>query len=156
MPLLAKDVDLIAYGSEGQPLLLVEVKGQRQTSATWAARFRQNLMEAGALPRAPFFMIATPERMYFWRRDERDQASREPQFSVDAVSELTPYFEKLRQSPEKVSRSALQLILFTWLVDLSQPSGQARARQDPLLQWLSSSGLLDALGGARIESGAYG
>ena len=152
MPLSATDVDFIAYGSRGEPLLIVEVKSQRQTSGTWAGRFRQNLMAMGSLPAAPFFLVATPERLYFWRQDETNQADRPPEFTVDAATELKSYFEKLGPGAEKLSRFALQSIIFTWLIDISQPSGQARVRRDPSLQWLSRSGLLDALSNAHIET----
>jgi hypothetical protein len=47
------------------------------------------------------------------------------------------------------------MILFTWLVDLSQ-SGKARARADSSVKWLSDSGLLDALSRARIEVSTVG
>ena len=47
------------------------------------------------------------------------------------------------------------MILFTWLVDLSQ-SGKARAKEDSSIKWLSDSGLLDALSRARIEVSTVG
>jgi hypothetical protein len=155
MPVSSRDVDFIAYSNNGEPLLLVEVKGQRPTSESWAARFRQNLMAQGSLPRAPFFLIATPERMYFWRQNDADGKEELPQFTIDAATELKPYFEKFKQTPEKATGSALEMILFTWLVDLSQ-SGKARAREDSSIKWLSDSGLLDALSRARIEASTVG
>ena len=57
MPVSGRDVDFIAYSNNGEPLLLVELKGQRPTSESWAARYRQNLMAHGSLPHAPFFLI---------------------------------------------------------------------------------------------------
>lgn len=72
---------------------------------------------------------------------------------MDAANELRPYFEKFKQSPEATGGQALELILFSWLVDLAE-SGQLRAKQDSSLKWLSDSGLLDALSSARIEASA--
>jgi hypothetical protein len=155
MPVSSRAVDFIAYSNNGEPLLLVEVKGQRPTSESWAARFRQNLMAQGSLPHAPFFLIATPERMYFWRQNDSGGKEELPQFTVDASSVLKPYFEKFKQTPEKATGSALEMILFTWLVDLSR-SSKGHAKEDSSVKWLSDSGLLDALSDARIEVSTVG
>jgi hypothetical protein len=150
---LTREVDLVAYGQFGRPVLLAEVKSSHQTSDRWAARFRGNLLAHGTLPRAPFFLIATPEHMYFWRQEDPNAQDEAPQFTMDATHELKPYFERFNQTPEKTGGQALELIVFSWLLDLAE-SGQVRANQDPSLRWLSESGLLDALRGARIESSA--
>jgi hypothetical protein len=150
MALPTREVDFVAYDQLGQPVLLVEVKSTHQASDLWAARFRRNLLAHGTLPRAPYFLIATPEHMYFWRQDDPSPKEERPQFTLDATNELKPYFERFKQTPEKASGQALELILFSWLVDLAQ-SGQLRAKQDSSLGWLSESGFLDALSSARIE-----
>jgi len=89
--------------------------------------------------------------MYFWRQEDTRPEEEPPQFTMDASRELKPYFERFKQTPEKTGGQALELILFSWLVDMAQ-SGQLRAKQDPSLTWLSESGLLEALRSARIES----
>lgn len=146
-----REIDLVAYDQIGAPILLVEVKSTYRSSEHWAARFRRNLLSHGTLPRTPFFLIATPEHMYFWRQDGLSLGEEPPQFTMDARHELKPYFERFHQTPEKTSGQALELILYSWLLDLAQ-SGESRAKGDPSLQWLSKSGLLEALRRARIES----
>lgn len=151
MPLPTREIDFVAYDQLGQPVLLAEVKSTHRTSDLWAARFRRNLLAHGTLPRAPFFLIATPDHMYFWRQEDPSSKEEPPQFTMDATRELKPYFDRFKQTPETTGGQALELILFSWLVDLAQ-SGQLRAKQDPSLRWLSESGLLEALRSARIES----
>jgi hypothetical protein len=151
MPLPTREIDFVAYDRLGQPVLLAEAKNTHQSSDLWAARFRRNLLAHGTLPRAPFFLIATPDYMYFWRQEDTRPEEEPPQFTMDASRELKPYFERFKQTPEKTGGQALELILFSWLVDMAQ-SGQLRAKQDPSLTWLSESGLLEALRSARIES----
>lgn len=153
MPLPVREVDLVAYDQLGQPVLLAEVKSTHRTSDQWAARFRRNLLAHGTLPKAPYFLIATPAHMYFWRQEDPAPEEEPPQFTLDATHELRPYFERFKQTPEKTGSQTLELILFSWLVDLAQ-SGQLRAKQDPSLHWLVESGLLGALRSARIESSA--
>ena len=150
---LTNEVDLAAYNQLGRPVLIAEVKSLRQTSGQWAARFRKNLLAHGTLPDAPFFLIATPEHMYFWRQENPAATEEAPQFTLDATGQLKPYFERFHQTPEKAGGQTLELIVFSWLLDLAQ-SGQARADDDPSLQWLSESGLLEALRGAHIASSA--
>jgi hypothetical protein len=145
-----REVDLVAYDDRGQPVLLVEVKSTHQTSERWAARFRSNLLAHRTLPNAPFFLIATPDHLYFWRQNEPSPNEEPPQFTLNAIDELKPYFEKFQQAPEKTSGQAMQLILFSWLVDLAE-TGELRAKQNTSLRWLSESGLLDAMKSARIE-----
>ncbi|HXP84386.1 MAG TPA: hypothetical protein VN841_06680 [Bryobacteraceae bacterium] len=150
MILPTRDVDFVAYDDRGQAVLLVEVKNSHETSEPWAARFRRNILAHGTLPIARFFLIATPERMYFWRQDDLGPKEEPPQFTMDATKELKPYLDKLGQTPEKISGQTLELIVFSWLNDVAE-SGESRARQDTSLRWLSESGLLEALGRARIE-----
>jgi hypothetical protein len=154
MILPTREVDFVAYDDRGQAVLLVEVKSSHgpETSGLWAARFRRNMMAHGTLPAARFFMIATPERMYFWRQEGVSLTEEPPQFTIDAAKELKPYFEKFGQTPEKTSGQALELIVFSWLNDLAD-SGQSRAEEDVSLKWLSESGLLGALERTRIEFG---
>jgi hypothetical protein len=145
-----RDVDVIAYDERGQALLLVEVKGGRDTSELWAARYRRNILAHGTLPAAPFFLIAMPERMYFWRQRDPGAEEELPQFTLDATNELGPYFQRVGLTPEKASGETLELIVFSWLNDMAE-AGQLRAKENPSLRWLSESGLLEALGKARIE-----
>lgn len=150
MFLPTREVDFVAYDDHGQAVLLVEVKSSRETSELWAARFRRNILAHGTLPHARFFLIATPERMYFWRQEDPRPSEEPPQFTLDAAKELKPYFEKFGQTPQKTGGQALELIIFSWLNDLAD-SGSSRVAKDASLRWLSESGLVEALGRSRIE-----
>ena len=101
MPLPTREVDLVAYDQLAQPILLAEVKSIHGTSKEWAARFRRNLLAHGTLPPAPFFLIATPDHMYFWRQQDPTSKEEPPQFTMDATHELKPYFDRFKQTPEK-------------------------------------------------------
>src|SRR5689334_19494299 len=61
-------IDIVAYDQEGRVLLLAEAKSRGGTSESWAARLRKNMLSHGILPWAKYFLIATPERMYFWKQ----------------------------------------------------------------------------------------
>lgn len=153
MPAPVSGVDFVAYDKRGQPVLLALASGSRNTSEVWAAQYRRNLLSHGTLPDAPFFLIASPERMYFWRQSASLPDDAPPQFTLDASAAVKPFFGSSRRLPERISGEGLWWIVLSWLEDLSD-SGQQRAREDPSLEWLSQSGLFEALGNARIESSA--
>lgn len=153
MPASTRDVDFVAYDQRGQPVLLAEVKSSYKTSEQWAARFRRNLLAHGTLPQAPYFMIATPEQIYFWRQAPLIASEELPQFTLETKNHLRTYFEKFQQGPEKITEQTLELILLLWLRDISA-FGKPRAKKDPELSWLSESGFVDALSAARIELNA--
>jgi len=150
MPFAIRDVDLIAYDRRGQALLLAIVKGAHDTSERWAAQYRGNLLSHDTLPAAPFFLIATPERMYFWRQRDGEPDGEMPQFTLDATREFKPYLDRLGFTAEKAWGEVLESIVFHWLNDIAE-RGQIRAKEEPSLRWLAESGLLEALRRGRIE-----
>jgi hypothetical protein len=149
MPVKDKGVDVIAYDQSGRVVLLAEAKSRVGTSAEWAARFRRNMLSHGILPRALFFMIATPERLYFWKQDHPGESDEPPEFTIDATREFEPYFDKLEKTSRTVSEQALEVFVLSWLTDIAR-TGDARSRNDPSMRWLSESGLIDSLEKARI------
>jgi hypothetical protein len=150
MAIQDKGIDFIAYDNVGRVILLGEVKSRVDTSVEWAARFRRNMLAHGVLPRALFFLIATPERMYFWKQDPSGLAEEPPGFTVDATKEFKPYLEKLSRTRHTVGERALELMVFSWLKDIAR-TGDERVKHDPSMKWLAESGLIDSLENARIE-----
>ncbi len=150
MPIEDKGIDLIAYDDCGRILLLGEIKSRVGTSGEWAARFRRNMLAHGVLPQAPFFLIATPERMYFWKQEQLGIAEEPRGYTVDATKEFKPYLEKLSQTRQAVGERAQELMVFSWSKDIAR-TGDERAQHDPSLKWLAESGLIDSLENARFE-----
>lgn len=148
---LERGIDFVAYDRDGQVVLLAEAKSRRGTSESWAAHLRRNMLSHGALPWAAYFLIATPERMYLWKQDRSDPADVPPKFTVDAAKVLNPYFEKLHQEPSKIGPEAFELLVLTWLTDITQ-FDQEKMKKDPASSWLSE--LAGSLKQARIEMNA--
>jgi hypothetical protein len=150
MPVQDRGIDVIAYDEAGSVVLLAEAKSRFGTSAEWAARFRRNLLSHGTLPKALFFLIATPERLYFWKQDHSSTSDELPEFTIDAAREFKPYFDKLEKTSPAVSEQALEMLVLSWLTDIAR-TGDERSRNDSSMRWLSESGLIDSLEKARIE-----
>ena len=111
MPSLDQGIDIIAYDQAGRVILLAEVKSRLGTSAQWAKRYRQNMLAHGLFPQSLFFVIATPDRMYFWKQDGLKATDSEPDFTMLASSEFEPYFETLGQTPAVVSEETLEILV---------------------------------------------
>lgn len=120
MPSQDNGIDVIAYDNAGRVILLAEAKSRVGTSATWAAQFRRNMLAHGNLPKALFFLIVTPERMYFWKQDHPGVSDEPPEFTIDATKEFKPYFDKLQKRSERVSEQALELLVLSWLTDIAR------------------------------------
>jgi hypothetical protein len=71
------------------------------------------MLADGTLPSAPYFLIATPERMYFWWQGGPGHDAEPPPCTIDASSELKPYFEKFGLTPEATGSEALKLIVLS-------------------------------------------
>jgi hypothetical protein len=63
MPTQNSPIDFIAYNADGTVVLLAEAKTRHGTSEEWAAKLRRNMLAHGLLPRAEYFLIATPEQI---------------------------------------------------------------------------------------------
>jgi hypothetical protein len=153
MPIQQTPIDMIAYGEDGTVILLLEAKSRQGTSESWAAKLRRNMLAHGGLPDAKYFLIATPERMYGWKQDALSANDVPPQFTVDAEKALGPYFVKLNQDPATIGPRAFELLILTWLTDITR-SAERRPEADPSLKSLSESGLLSSLQQAEIEMNA--
>jgi hypothetical protein len=150
MPAQNALIDFIAYDTDGAVVLLAEAKSRHGTSESWAAKLRRNMLAHGGLPRAKYFLIATPERIYGWKQDSLPLDDVLPQFTIDAQKALGRYFAQLKQDPANVGPRAFELLILTWLTDISR-SVDNRTDLDPSLRTLSESGLLSALRQAQIE-----
>ena len=62
---------------------------------------------------------------------------------MDAAKEFKSSFEELKRKPDEVGDQALEFILMFWLSDLGQII-TPRLKQEPALQWLVESGLVDS------------
>jgi hypothetical protein len=153
MPSPNSNIDFIVYDKEGQIILLAEAKSRRGTSEHWAARLRKNMLSHGTLPWAQYFLIATPERMYLWRQEPKqehaDPAEIPPEFTIDAAKEFRPYFQKLHLEPSDMGPEAFELLVLTWLTDIawSGENGHKQESSSPLPSEFTGS-----LQRARIET----
>lgn len=138
--------DLLVYDSSGALRVLVEVKNTPTVSRVWATEFRRNLQRHGHLPRADYFVLATPEQLYVWK--EPAQPDDPPAAIVRARDLWTPYLGSAATPPR--TGEAFELAIASWLSDVARNWDVVRPRE-PEARTLEETGLPDTIRGGRVE-----
>lgn len=141
--------DLALYDRDERLVAVVEVKGRLGTSEDWAAQFHRNLLSLG-MPGAPFFLLATPDRLYLWTGEASPSGKDRPSFVVDARPILGPFFQRARIKPEEVSPHVLEFVVADWLTELVHSSDPKRLAGGEN-GWLMESRFLPAIHHGRID-----
>lgn len=139
--------DLVVYSRKNEPSLVVEVKNKKNASSDWARQFRRNLLLHGGFPSALFFLLVTPDRLFLWREQGRNQDV-EPSAEVPTSETFKLFLEVLPS--DRLDEVSLELITQAWLsslADLSLRSEEIAAQHG----WIEESGLLEAIRGGHVE-----
>lgn len=142
-------VDVAVFSKDRRPILVVEVRdGGMYSSAESAAGLRRSLVGHDLLPNVPFFMLATPIRIYLWVGDAPPKAN--PDYSAEAGPVLNSYGSK-HTNPDKPRRGgALEIVMFSWLSDVA--SGSRPLSTDSAVdRMLLESGLYEQIRGGSAE-----
>ncbi len=142
--------DLGLYDLRGQLVGIAEVKNKIGTSPEWAAQFRRNLLAHGTYPRAAYFLIVTPDRVYLWGGDTQLTDTADPHYAADIRLMLEPYFQRAGVEPDVISGPAFEFLVSAWLSDLLRSLGNGNGNVG-LPDWQVQSGLLKAVRNGRIE-----
>lgn len=142
--------DIAIFDKQGRATVLVEAKSKLGTTPDWAAAMRRNLVAHGILPVARFFMLATPDRFYFWVDKATEERQVPPDFSFEPTAALKPYYEQAGMGPTDLAESSFELVLASWLSELSHGAAEERVPADAA-RWLRDSGFFDAIRGGRLE-----
>lgn len=142
--------DLVLYDRSGRLAVMVEVKTKRGTTKEWATQLRRNLLAHDeAILRAPFFLLVTPDRLYLWKSMKGDAGPEPlllpPQFELDARPLFSPYLERAALELEQISAQAFELVVMSWLGDLTRRDSSGQTRLD-------DSGLPEAARDGRIAA----
>lgn len=142
--------DLLVDNRDGQPVLAVEIKRKNNASSEWAAKLRRNILAHGTFPKAPYFLMVFPNKFYLWTEAEASLDHSEPNYTIDAIPILQPYFERAGVTADQISGQSLELIISSWLGEVIH-SEQFPENLDNSQQWLIESGLYAALAGGKLE-----
>ncbi|MEB3355954.1 MAG: hypothetical protein VKK04_04455 [Synechococcales bacterium] len=142
--------DLSVNNRSGQLTLAVEVKRKTDVTPEWAARLRRNILAHGTLPKAPYFLMVFPDKLYLWAGADAAQDQSQPTYTIDASPILQPYFERAGVAPDQISGESFELIVESWLSEIVHANQRPEGIGDTQ-QWLLESGLYAALAGGEVE-----
>ncbi len=142
--------DLAMFSRDGRLTAVAEVKNRRGTSRRWAAQLRRNILAHGGFPRADFFLMVTPDRLYLWKQSGNQPDLVEPAYEINAQPIFARYFERSGVDPRLVSSPAFELVVDSWLADLMR-SDALSSKRAAERNGLSDSGFLAAIRDGRIE-----
>ena len=142
--------DLALYDKNGRLTAVAEVKNIMGTSPRWAAQTRRNILAHGGHWESDFFLLVTPDRLYVWKDAGIASIEQLPTYEADAEHLFAPYFENANIDPHTVSGQAFELVVASWLSDLTRSSDRL---DDPAFKqgWMDASGFRAAVQAGRIE-----
>ena len=139
--------DFVVRSPGERVVLVVEVKNRTNATADWAAQLRRNLAEMGALPSAPYFLLALPDKFFLWTQPSSNEAV-PPDYEFDAETVLRPYAARLSFPLDDLSKAGFESLVHLWLEDLVRDGTLDRPR------WLHASGLDEQLRDAVVTAQA--
>lgn len=142
--------DFLVDSRDGQRVLVVKTKNKLNASPEWAAQLRRNILAHGTFPKAPYFLIVFPDKLYLWTKADIQSEQSEPTYSIDGRPILQPYFEKAGVTPNQISGQSFELIVASWLDEIMY-SKSPPEDIDKSQQWLIESGLYAVLARGKFE-----
>lgn len=142
--------DIAIYNRDHQLVVVVEVKAKLNASLEWAAQLRRNIFAHGIFPKAPYFLMAFPDKFYLWTDNAEQLEKSEPTYTIDARPILESYFEQAGVSANQITGQSLELIIASWLGKVIH-SEQLPDELDQSQRWLIESGLYTAVAGGHFD-----
>jgi hypothetical protein len=132
---MVADVDFVLESPSTRTVLLVEAKSTSAPSEEWAARFARTLFAETAPQADLFFLLVLRNVLYLWKHVPAE-GSELPDFSARTEDALRPYLEKMQTSLKEINPLSFELLVKSWLTDLSEGSVPPSVEQ-----WLRDAGL---------------
>lgn len=137
--------DFAVEDKQSRLILVVEVKRKKNVSPQWASKLRRNILSHHVGQQAPYFLIVFLDKFYLWSDSHKKNGYHEPNYIVDAIPILKPYFRAIDiVEPKRISPASLELIIGTWLNEIIY-SQELSKTSDNANQWLIKSGLYRAI-----------
>lgn len=133
--------DVAVYDRQGQLKLVVESKNTNGASSSeeQAIQIRRHLLRHAGIPPTPFFLLAFPNRFFFWSKSAANAAA---DYQNDSTNILNLY----ARDP-KSSHYELEMQIASWLKDVARTETPAT----PVVpEWVVTSGLYDAIKGGTV------
>jgi hypothetical protein len=126
---------------------IAEAKRKLHAGPAWATAWFQNYLEHQNSSAPPFVLLATPEKVYLWKRPA-EGASAEPTAITDARRVFGSYLRRSNLDPAELSSQAFEIVVGAWLHDFSHHLWQPSSQED--VTAFVDTGLLEAVENGRV------
>lgn len=139
--------DVAVYDPQGQLKLVVESKNiscplganGASSSEEQAIQLRRHLLRHAGIPQTPYFLLAFPNRFYFWSKSDANAAA-------DYQNDSTNILNLHALDPDS-SDYDLEMQIASWLKDIAGAETPA-TQIEP--EWIVTSGLYNAIKGGTV------
>ena len=139
--------DFAVFSPDGQLAAVVEAKKKLQADPGWAAGWLRNYLSHQRSPAPQFVILATPEKVYLWKRPSEATAS-QPTAVADARPLFAAYLPASIASVADLASETFEFVVGAWLDAVSHHLWQPSAPDE--IDALLDSGLLEALADGRV------
>ena len=139
--------DFAVFNPEGELTAIAEAKKKSDAGPGWATAWFRNYLAHQQTSAPPFVLLATPEKLYLWKRPSPESSS-EPTAVTDARRLFSSYLHRSNLDPADLSGRTFEFIVGAWLNDLSHHLWQPSVPED--VSALVDTGLLEAIEDGRV------
>jgi hypothetical protein len=140
--------DLMVFTSDDKPLVVVEIKGGKDTSTPALEHARQQLQLLSTQRPAPYLLAVFRSGLFLWLK--KDEHPREPlRASIKPL--LMEYAGSVPDRENSLRAEGLQILVHTWLDDLALGLRQPKADSEAD-QLLVSSGIYEKMQRGRVTA----
>lgn len=141
---------LSIFDERGQLAAIVEAKARPGIDLDWANDWLRFRLEHERLAGPQFVLLATPQMIYLWKREDRGYS---PQpLTADAHAILAPYAGP-RVDLANIERSTFEFIAGAWIEALVYGLWQPTAPDE--IRMLVDSGFLETIANGRVASHSF-
>jgi hypothetical protein len=108
--------DIVVYSNDSKPVIVVTIKGGKETSPEHASTVRQCMLQQHELSEHAFFLLAYKTSLFLWQKDAPAEAS--PQIAP-VKDILRDYGGKSADREHGPRPESLETTLYFWLDDLA-------------------------------------
>ncbi len=125
--------DLLVVDPRDRPVAAIEVKNRPKLDRPEATMIRRNLFAHGIVAPVDYFLLVSQDIGYLWGPAKRDAIDAEPDLSFPMSTVLERYSVEPTTSG-RLFNSQLELLVSSWIQELTSPSGQAEGEPELSLE----------------------
>jgi hypothetical protein len=138
--------DFAVFSEDGQLAAIAEAKKKTDARPGWATAWFRNYLAHQQSSAPPFVLLATPEKLYVWKRPS-EKSSSEPTAVADGRRLFSPYLRS-KLDPADLSSRTFEFVVGAWLDDLSHHLWRPSAPEEIIA--FVETGLLEAVQNGRV------